>query len=283
MYNAIIYLISNFILTFYGLLVKSYPNISLLEQVYIRSIIFTLISAIGYNGITGFLEKIPSLLNITLKPITILLSLVNFISIYGIYISFEKLGIGITQAIFFSWPIFYYILTQKQYSIQELVVLLVTFLSVLLVLPTNGDFKMNKKVLVGLVGIFASLFTHIYVFYYMKINSPDINEYLYSQYIFVLIGLSIYYVYKKIKDNYTISIKKNIPIILFNLILGYLAFYLQFYSVNVLNPFLLSLLTFLSIIFGIATDMTVFGHHLEIKQLIGIIGIVCLNYFFYKP
>jgi drug/metabolite transporter (DMT)-like permease len=282
MFKSIVYLISNFILTLYGLIIKSFPNISLMEQVYARSIIFTIISIFSFIGLDGFGTKIPHLLNISFQPITLLLSVVNFISIYGIYLSFERLGIGITQAIFYSWPIFYYILTQTQFSLQETIVLIITFACVLLISPLNGDMSINKKTTIGFLGVIASLITHIYIFYYMKMNTPNINEYLFSQYIFIFVALSIYYIYKKIKENYTIDFKKQLPILIFNIILGYLAFYLQFYSITSLKPFVLCLLTFLSIVIGVLIDMAFFKQNLKIKQWLGVIGIIVLNYFFYR-
>ena len=282
MFKPIVYLISNFILTLYGLIVKSFPNISLLEQVYARSIIFTIISIFGVIGWEGFLTKIPHLLNIAIQPMTLLLSIVNFISIYGVYLSFERLGIGITQSIFYSWPIFYYILTQTKFTIQETIVLIITFACVLLISPLNGDMSLNTKTTIGFLGVLASLITHIYIFYYMKMNTPNINEYLFSQYIFIFLGLSIYYIYKKIKENYTIDFKKQLPILVFNIILGYFAFYLQFYSITSLSPFVLCLLTFLSIVIGVLIDMAFFKQHLKIKQWLGVVGIIVLNYFFYR-
>ena len=278
MFKNILYLISNFILTLFGVLIKSYRDIPLLDQVYIRSIIFTIISFIGLKGFSN----LHHVFNITSKPITFLLSILNFISIYGIYISFQHLGIGITQAIMYSWPIFYYLATQPKYSFSEVIVLIITFFCVLLVSPTTNNSDLHKKKIIGLIGIIASVITHIYVFYYMKKHSPDINEYLFSQYIFVSIGMTLYFLYKYVFSNYTIPFKKMIPIVLFNIFLGYTAFYLQFYSVDVLNPFILSLLTFLSIIFGVGVDRIFFKQTLEIKQIIGIIGIVILNYFFIK-
>jgi drug/metabolite transporter (DMT)-like permease len=253
-----------------------------MEQVYARSIIFTIISIFSFIGLDGFGTKIPHLLNISFQPITLLLSVVNFISIYGIYLSFERLGIGITQAIFYSWPIFYYILTQTQFSLQETIVLIITFACVLLISPLNGDMSINKKTTIGFLGVIASLITHIYIFYYMKMNTPNINEYLFSQYIFIFVALSIYYIYKKIKENYTIDFKKQLPILIFNIILGYLAFYLQFYSITSLKPFVLCLLTFLSIVIGVLIDMAFFKQNLKIKQWLGVIGIIVLNYFFYR-
>jgi drug/metabolite transporter (DMT)-like permease len=278
MFKNILYIISNFILTLYGVIIKSYREIPLLDQVYIRSIIFTIISFIGLKGFSN----LHGVFNITYKPITFLLSIVNFISIYGIYISFQYLGIGISQAIMYSWPIFYYLAIQPKYSFSEVIVLIITFFCVLLVTPSTNNGELHKKKLIGLIGIIASVITHIYVFYYMKKHSPDINEYLFSQYIFVTIGLTLYFLYQYVFRNYTILFKKMIPIVLFNLFLGYIAFYLQFYSVDVLNPFILSLLTFLSIIFGVVIDRIVFKQTLEINQIIGIIGIVILNYFFIK-
>jgi len=276
MLNAILYLISNFILTLYGLVIKYYQDIPLIEQVFARSIVFTLISFFSQKGF----NQLQNVYNITIQPITLLLSFVNFISIYGIYISFEQLGIGISQAIMYSWPIFYYLITIKQYSIKEIIVLIITFLCVLLILPNKSNTSNN--IFLGLIGILSSVITHIYVFHYMKKNTPDINKYLYQQYIYIFIGLVIYYSYQSIYQNYNIQFKKLIPILLFNIILGYLAFYLQFFSVKILNPFTLSLLTFLSIIFGVITDRIAFKQQINSKQLMGIIGIVLLNYIFNK-
>jgi len=275
MLNAILYLIS-FILTLYGLVIKYYQDIPLIEQVFARSIVFTLISFFSQKGF----NQLQNVYNITIQPITLLLSFVNFISIYGIYISFEQLGIGISQAIRYSWPIFYYLITIKQYSIKEIIVLIITFLCVLLILPNKSNTSNN--IFLGLIGILSSVITHIYVFHYMKKNTPDINKYLYQQYIYIFIGLVIYYSYQSIYQNYNIQFKKLIPILLFNIILGYLAFYLQFFSVKILNPFTLSLLTFLSIIFGVITDRIAFKQQINSKQLMGIIGIVLLNYIFNK-
>jgi drug/metabolite transporter (DMT)-like permease len=97
----------------------------------------------------------------------------------------------------------------------------------------------------------------------------------------IFIGLILYYIYKYFFQNYYMSFNKLIPILIFNILLGYLAFYLQFFSVKMLNPFTLSLLTFLSIIFGVITDRLFFKEQINTKQIIGIIGIVLLNYFFY--
>jgi drug/metabolite transporter (DMT)-like permease len=181
----------------------------------------------------------------------------------------------------YSWPIFYYLITIKQYSIKEIIVLIITFLCVLLTLPNKSNTNKSKNIIIGVTGIVASVVTHIYVIHYMKKNTPDINEYLYSQYIYILIGLTIYYIYKYIYQNYNIQFKKLIPILLFNILLGYVAIYLQFFSVKILNPFTLSLLTFLSIIFGVSIDKLIFKEEINTKQIVGIIGIIALNYFFY--
>jgi len=277
MLNVFLYLISNLILTLYGLLIKYFNDISLIEQIFARTAVFTIISFISLNGFSN-LHKI---YNITFQPITVILSIINFISIYGIYISFDQLGIGISQAIMYSWPIFYYLIIINKYSVKEIIVLFITFICVLLILPNKLNTNQSKNIIIGLIGIFSSLITHIYVFHYMKKNTPNINEYLFSQYIYILIGFILYYIYQYFYQNNYMSFKKIIPILIFNIVLGYLAFYLQFFSVKILNPFTLSLLTFLSIIFGVITDRLVFKEQINTKQLIGIIGIVLLNYFFY--
>jgi len=277
MLNVFLYLISNLILTLYGLLIKYFKDISIIEQIFARTAVFTIISFLSLNGFSN----LHNIYNITFQPITVILSIINFISIYGIYISFEQLGIGISQAIMYSWPIFYYLITIHKYSVKEIIVLFITFICVLLILSNKSNTNKSNNMIIGLIGIFASVITHIYVLHYMKQYSPNIDQYLYSQYIYILIGFILYYIYQYFFQNYYVSFKKIIPILIFNILLGYLAFYLQFFSVKILNPFTLSLLTFLSIIFGVITDRIVFKEQISSKQIIGIIGIVLLNYFFY--
>ena len=75
--------------------------------------------------------------------------------------------------------------------------------------------------------IFASVITHIYVLHYMKRYSPNIDEYLYSQYIYILIGFILYYIYQYFFQNYYVSLKKIIPILIFNIFVCMLFIFIQ--------------------------------------------------------
>jgi len=279
MKSELIYLISNFILTCYGLLIKSYKDVELIEQIYIRTLVFTLLSL----ALLKF--------NVLFSSTTIWLGIINFISIYGIYVAFEKLGIGITQALFYSWPLLFYIISDKQFNFGDLSILVITFLFVLLIYkPINNENEKNKdnQKYIGLLGVFASIITHVYILNYYKLYKPPIEEYLYNQYAFILIVFSIYFLWKYFKNKKTIhdKIQSNYKtfsyILVFNLLLGYLGFYLQFFSVGQLQPYIISLLTFISIIISLFIDKLVFQQIITNEQWMGIIGIITMTALFRK-
>lgn len=289
MKSEFIYLLSNFILTCYGLLVKSYKDVELIEQVYMRTIVFSLLSL----GLLSF--------HATISLTTVWLSIINFISIYGIYVAFEKLGLGITQAVFYTWPLLFYIIADKSFNIGDLSILLTTFFFVFLIYKPmdvpgepNNPIQNNQKLL-GLLGVLASIITHVYILTYYKKYQPPITEYLFNQYGFIFIVLSIYYLwqwYSRRKSTKPNSINLDKPIndyyktltyiIIFNLLLGYLGFYLQFLSVGQLRPYIISLLTFISILISIFLDRLVFKQELTRQQWVGIIGIIIMTTIFRK-
>ena len=279
MNSSFIYLLSNFILTCYGLLVKSYRDVELLEQVYIRTVVFTFLS----------LALIRFQLFFSID--TIWLSILNFISIYGIYVAFDKLGLGITQALFYSWPLFFYIMADKQFNYSDLSILIITFLFVFLIYKPIDKTTNGKDKWKGLLGVIASIATHVYILTYFKKHNPPIQEYLYNQYAFILIALSLYYIWQYFRKDPADAKEERIDnrnyrsfafILVFNLLLGYLGFYLQFLSVGNLEPYIISLLTFISIVISLFLDRIVFGQALSKEQWIGILGIIAMTALFRK-
>ena len=132
MKTEIIYLVSNIVISLYGVLIKYYSNISVFEQLFLRTLAFVAISilALGYNK--------QNIYNNVFTYESMLLSIINLSSIYGIYISFRELGIGTTNSLFYTWPIMLYLFSipvlNNKFTIKELSILLITTISMILIL-----------------------------------------------------------------------------------------------------------------------------------------------------
>jgi drug/metabolite transporter (DMT)-like permease len=284
MKSEIIYLVSNAIISIYGVLVKYYKTVPLFEQLFLRTlafviIAFTALSGKGINFETIIMENV-------LSYRAILLSTVNLASIYGIYISFQELGIGVTNSLFLTWPILLYLVAipilNSSFSEKEFIILLLTTLATTLTLykKINGDLNNRTTVdlMIGLFGLIISVATHIFTIVYFKKETPDINKYLLQLYGFGLVLFIVLY----FSDGFSLApCKEYFPIFFYTIIFGYLGFYINFYSIERLKPFKISILAFLSIAISFLMGYGFFGESSNIYQWIGIIIIVLANYYSY--
>ena len=93
--SAYAYLLSEFVIILYGVFVNLYPNVPLIFQIYIRSVAFVVVALFLHTAVIG-----GSIVR------SLILSAVNFVSIYGLYLGFKHLGIAISQSLFYTWTIF---------------------------------------------------------------------------------------------------------------------------------------------------------------------------------
>ena len=276
MISEISYLASNSIISLYGVLIKYYTDITIFEQLFIRTLAFVIISVMGltYNNY--------SILDNIFSYDSIMLSIVNLSSVYGIYISFKELGIGVTNSFFYTWPVLLYLssipILNSHFSIKEFAIILATTLSMILILSKKIKYNINAHEILGIIGLFVSIVTHIATILYFKKKDNNIHAYLLKQYGFGLIILIIFYC----MTNHTNDIKMKpeyIPIFLYSAVLGYIGFYFNFYSIKILDPFKISILEFLTIALSFLSGFVLFQETTSIQQWIGIIVIIALNYY----
>ena len=276
MKTEIIYLVSNIVISLYGVLIKYYSNISVFEQLFLRTLAFVAISilALGYNK--------QNIYNNVFTYESMLLSIINLSSIYGIYISFRELGIGTTNSLFYTWPIMLYLFSipvlNNKFTIKELSILLITTISMIFILSDNMKFNMNINYIIGIIGLVVSVFTHIATILYFKKKNINIHEYLLKQYGFGLIIL----ISILLMTNGTIKLTPKhdyLPIFMYSAIIGYFGFYLSFYSIKDLEPYKIAILEFLSIALSFIIGFIAFNEHTSIIQWIGVILIISLNYY----
>jgi drug/metabolite transporter (DMT)-like permease len=276
MISEITYLVSNTIISLYGVLIKYYSNITIFEQLFIRTLAFVIISIIGLT----YQKK--SIINNIFTYDSILLSIVNLSSVYGIYISFKELGIGTTNSLFYTWPVLLYLISipvlKSSFSIKEFSILLVTLISMMFILSKNIDINMNSHEIIGIVGLVISIFTHIATILYFKKKDNNIHAYLLQQYGFGLVILITIYCITNNINNITIK-SDYLPIFIYSAIVGYYGFYLNFYSIKQLEPYKISILEFLSIAFSFLLGFILFKETTSIIQWLGVFIIISLNYY----
>ena len=279
MYYTLLYLVSDTLISLYGVTIKIFGHIPLHHHLLIRSIIFTLLSTVS-------LLKVPS---ITWE--TFGLSIANLTSILGMYIGFKNLDIGVANSLFFTWPILYYLITiptlkthtfnSKQFAI--LIVLLIASIMVLGkkgVSNSNSNSNSDTNMFIGIFGIILAILTHIFIIIYYKIDvTQNIHKYLQNQYFIMLIVMVIYTLYNLGKTVTFIenNVSNYLCIMLFNIVAGYLAFYLNFYSVGHISNYALSMTTFLTIVISFLFGSIFLGEKTSIIQWVGILIISFLN------
>ena len=276
MYNEILFLVSNIMVSFYGVLIKYYKNISIFEQLFLRTLSFIIISiySLGYSNQLIY-ENI-------LSYESFALSIVNLSSIYGIYLSFSELGIGITNSLFYTWPIFLYLIAipvlNTQFSIKSLTILLIITFAIFLVLSDNMNTNNINYSSIGIIGLIISIATHIFTILYFKKKESNVHKYLLKQYGFgLIILLSIYILNNDIKS-FHIS-KEYLYILLFSMIFGYFGFYQNFNAIKKLNPYSISILQTLSICLSFIIGYLFFNEKTTGLQWIGVLIIIIMNYY----
>ena len=278
MEGEITYLVSNTIISLYGVLIKYYSNITIFEQLFIRTLAFVIISILGltYTGNSKHIYK-----NIFTYD-SILLSIVNLSSVYGIYISFKELGLGTTNSLFCTWPIFLYLLSipilNSKFSIKEFSIIIITLTAIMFILSDNLKLNINNNEIIGLIGLVVSIFTHIATILYFKKKDNNIHAYLLQQYGFGLVILITIYCITNNINNITIK-SDYLPIFIYSAIVGYYGFYLNFYSIKQLEPYKISILEFLSIAFSFLLGFILFKETTSIIQWLGVFIIISLNYY----
>jgi drug/metabolite transporter (DMT)-like permease len=265
----LVYLLSDTMISFYGVLIKKYNTIPISQHLLIRSLVFVILSSL-------FLGEIPKI-----ERETVFLSTINLLSITGIFIAFKYLDIGIANSLFYTWPILYYLITipilrSHKFSLKQLGFLLALLSSSTLVLYKKSN---HTNLILGLLGVITAVLTHITtIVYYKTDTSVSIHKYLNSQYLIMLVILIGYNLinYRNINLG-----SENLYLILYNLIIGYLAFYMNFYSIKHIENYKLSSITFLTIVITFILGYLFLGEKTNYIQWIGIILISLFNYISY--
>ena len=292
--SAYAYLLSEFVIILYGVFVNLYPNVPLIFQIYIRSVAFVVVALFLHTAVIG-----GSIVR------SLILSAVNFVSIYGLYLGFKHLGIAISQSLFYTWTIFATVAYGVDLKNTLGVVIAFAIASALIDSTSHKDIESkttttNPNAHLGYIGVAISIITHIAITLYYKTTLPNITHYLYDQYIGIFIVLSVVFIIYFVKRHYAKSeihrtslrmtvkseihppqrVEDYVSIFAFNVLLGFVGFYARFHAMRSLSVPVISILTLVAVSFGVVIDRWMFHRPIRRVQVLYMFMLVVVSSFF---
>jgi drug/metabolite transporter (DMT)-like permease len=304
----IIYLLGIFFTCLYPFAVRQIP-LSAFDQTLARLGIFSIFSAIilifyRYNTWSSIFKY----------PIWII-AIVNAISTITSYISYQKINIGTSVTTYFIYPIFLLlfgvIFNKIKINIRQWFVILLSFAGVV-ICHWNDLFiekvELNRNYWIGLISIIISSITSAIVIYYYHSRKlfKHTTEYLYNVYTIPFILFLFIFAYQYLFsnrstsesastnnttedqntvlykiNNYLSNISNFNKTIFFNIFIGFVGYFLMYYSFPKLPLFLVSLFSYSGIWMTILLDKFLLNIPLSLWKIIGS-GLVILSNVLYE-
>ena len=276
------------LLSLYPILIKKIGS-DLNVQFWIRSIIYYVISyifkpkrEIEYN--TSFL----------------ILSLINIVHIYTSYIAFSILQPGIAMTIFYTYPcmniLIAYLVLGEKFSMVDIISIVLSTLGVYMMYMYVKDNKsddsykykvpewisglVKDKNKLGYISILVAALTESIM--YLIVRSYRMNSWSVLNIMYMLPALlSIIMLMNKGID-FKLTSRNIIIIILSNLLIGSVGYYLRYYSAPLLSVFWFSILSLSGVLFSYLYGSIFTGEEISKTKIIGtilILGSVIMSKF----
>jgi len=281
------------LLSLYPILIKKIGS-DLNVQFWIRSIIYYVISYLfkpkrdidmkrnQYN--TSFL----------------ILSLINIVHIYTSYIAFSILQPGIAMTIFYTYPcmniIIAYLVLGEKFSVIDIISIVLSTLGVYMMYmyvkdnKTDDSYKykvpewisglVKDKNKLGYISILIAALTESLM--YLIVKSFRMNSWSVLNIMYMLPALlSIIMLMNKGK-NFKLTSRNIIIIILSNLLIGSVGYYLRYYSAPLLSVFWFSILSLSGVLFSYLYGSIFTGEEISKTKILGtilILGSVIMSKF----
>jgi drug/metabolite transporter (DMT)-like permease len=276
------------LLSLYPILIKKIGS-DLNVQFWIRSIIYYVISyifkpkrEIEYN--TSFL----------------ILSLINIVHIYTSYIAFSILQPGIAMTIFYTYPcmniLIAYLVLGEKFSMIDIISIVLSTLGVYMMYMYVKDNKsddsykykvpewisglVKDKNKLGYISILVAALTESIM--YLIVRSYRMNSWSVLNIMYMLPALlSIIMLMNKGID-FKLTSRNIIIIILSNLLIGSVGYYLRYYSAPLLSVFWFSILSLSGVLFSYLYGSIFTGEEISKTKIIGtilILGSVIMSKF----
>jgi drug/metabolite transporter (DMT)-like permease len=236
---------------------------------------------------------------------SILLGIVNLLHIGSSYLSYTHLQAGPALALFYIYPFFNILagtlFLGERFDSKFIAPLILAFAGVILIskyTSDNGDNQnkndkndnndnksedkvQEKNITLGILASIFSALTETIIFLVAKTNetsSPWLTILrLYPGALLALLGTHLF---TKV-ESFDTNIQTWIPLILFNLCVGFIGYSLRFWSIPRLTTFVFSMLTFIGVISGYSWGLLYAKEIPSIGALVGSLCIVISNALIY--
>lgn len=195
---------------------------------------------------------------------SIVFGLMNLIHIGSSYLSYQHLPAGSALALFYTYP-FFNILAGILFlgdtlDLKLLPLMAMAFAGVLLIAKYthagNGEqhkdaHEQKKNILIGIVASLISALTETLIFMVAKTGEePTAFLPILKLYPGALLGLFAFLGFSGSSKTLNFDVKNWIPLLLFNIFVGFLGYSLRFYSIPRLPTAIFSILTFIGVAAG---------------------------------
>jgi len=281
------------LLSLYPILIKKIGS-DLNVQFWIRSIIYYVISYLFKPKIDIDMKR--NLYNTSF----LILSLINIVHIYTSYIAFSILQPGIAMTIFYTYPcmniIIAYLVLGEKFSVIDIISIVLSTLGVYMMYmyvkdnKTDDSYKykvpewisglVKDKNKLGYISILIAALTESLM--YLIVKSFRMNSWSVLNIMYMLPALlSIIMLMNKGID-FKLTSRNIIIIILSNLLIGSVGYYLRYYSAPLLSVFWFSILSLSGVLFSYLYGSIFTGEEISKTKILGtilILGSVIMSKF----
>jgi drug/metabolite transporter (DMT)-like permease len=233
-------------------------SLNVVNQTFIRSLVYSLASIPGMDFNT--------VKNLILSPAGLGLSITNIIHVLSSYYAFKKLPVGMSILFFYTYPIFYLLLssTNINWKIWSLIGLCMFGIFII-----YTDYSFHT---LGMISIFISAITEALILFLVnKINSQsNSNEMFLTYYLTTIVTLPFISL-----DVFKMA---GLKIGLFNLFVGFTGHTLLYGAVKKLPPVIYTLVSYIGIVVSFFIGKFIFGEKSTIISWVGV-GIILASIF----
>lgn len=248
MMNSLIVIGSEITLALYPILIKVVPT-TLVTQILSRFIVYTVLGAVLASAVGTDLTPLFSSSGI---PRSVLISALNLAHVYASYTAFTELPAGSAMTLFYTYPIWILVFASlfygEEFTSIHMALLATAFAGTVIVAQeTKEGFSFEIGNWKGIAAALAAALTESGIYFAVK-SSERSNPFtaVLELYAVGLVGLLAYIGIQKESIDWKQSTWT--PLVLFNILIGFIGYCLRFYAIPRVSTAVFSILSFVGVV-----------------------------------
>lgn len=250
MLQSLIVIGSEITLALYPILIKVVPT-TLLTQITSRFLIYTVLGGVLATSLGTSLVPLFSGAGL---PRSALISALNLTHVYASYTAFTELSAGISMSLFYTYPIWILLAASlfygEQFTLIHLALVATAFVGTILVAQEakeEGFTESNAQSWKGVGAALLAALTEAGIYFAVK-SSDTTNPFsaVLELYGVGLLGLLAYIGIQK--ETLDLRTSTWTPLVLFNVLVGFLGYCLRFYAIPRISTAVFSILSFVGVV-----------------------------------